>query len=301
MRIRIIAVLAGLVWMGMFAPMPGRAEKINRIVGIVNGDVITQDELDMFARMSLLDGEAEPPMKDEEEMYKYFLDRLIEDRLILQEAKKMQVKADEKIIEDRIRDIRFRAGSEMAFQQALASQGISLAELREKLKNQLLIYMIVQKEVTNKVRVSPKEVTEYYDQYKDRFMVPEAVAVQSIFIEDKDILKSVEQKLAEGEDFSALSKTYSKRGDLGTVSRGQLKKDLENFLFVLEAGKPSGPFAFDNGYYVFLVKEKIPAAEKSLDEVKEKVEAMLEAEKSEKLLKSWLEDLKDKAYISIRQ
>lgn len=301
MRIKWMVVLAGFVWIAMCAAVPVHAEKIDRIVAIVNGDVITQDELDMFARMSLLDGEAEPPMKGEEEMSRYFLDRLIEDRLILQEAKNMQLKADEKIVEDRIKDIRFRAGSEMAFQQALASQGISLTELREKLKNQLLIYLVVQKEVTAKARVSPKEVTEYYEQHKDRFMVPESVAVQSIFIEDKEILKEVEQKLAAGEDFSTVAKTYSKRGDLGTVSRGQLKKDLENFLFACETGKPSKPFAFDNGYYIFLVKEKIPATENSLDEVKDKVEAMLTSEKSERLLKSWIEDLKDRAYISIRQ
>ncbi len=301
MRIKVIIVLAGFVWMTAWRAVSVRAEKIDRIVAIVNGDVITQDELDMFARMSLLDGEAEPPMQGQEEMSRYFLDRLIEDRLILQEAKKLQIKADEKIIEDRIKDIRFRAGSEVAFQEALASQGISLAELREKLKNQLLIYMVVQREITEKARVSPREVTEYYEQHKDRFMVPESVMVQSIFVENRDILNEVEQKIAAGEDFSALSKTYSKRSDLGKVSRGQLKKDLENFLFSCAIGQPSKPFAFDNGYYIFLVKEKIPATESSLEEVKGKVEAALKSEKTERLLKTWIENLKDKAYISIRQ
>jgi len=301
MRIKVMFVLAGFVWMAVWGAVSVRAERIDRIVAIVNGDVITQDELDMFTKMSLLDGEAEPAMKDEAQRSRYFLDRLIEDRLILQEAKKMQLKADEKIIEDRIKDIRFRAGSEMAFQQALASQGISLTELREKLKNQLLIYMAVQKEIKNKTQVSPREVTEYYEQHKDRFMVPESVVVQSIFVEDKDVLKEVMQKLAAGEDFSALSKTYSKRSDLGTVSRGQLKKDLEDFLFACEIGKPSKPFPFDNGYYIFLVKEKIPPVERSLDEVKGKIESILTNEKSEKLLKAWIEDLKDKAYISVRQ
>ncbi|QAT17137.1 hypothetical protein BU251_05035 [Candidatus Velamenicoccus archaeovorus] len=301
MRIKAMVVLAGFVWMAIWGAVSARAERIDRIVAIVNGDVITQDELDMFTKMSLLDGEAEPAMKDETQRFRYFLDRLIEDRLILQEAKKMQLKADEKIIEDRIKDIRFRAGSEMAFQQALASQGISLTELREKLKNQLLIYMAVQKEIKNKTQVSPREVTEYYEQHKDRFMVPESVVVQSIFVEDKDVLKEVMQKLTAGEDFSALSKTYSKRSDLGTVSRGQLKKELEDFLFACEIGKPSKPFAFDNGYYIFLVKEKMPPVEKSLDEVKGKIESILTNEKSEKLLKAWIEDLKDKAYISIRQ
>jgi len=126
MRIKWMVVLAGFVWIAVCAATPVRAEKIDRIVAIVNGDVITQDELDMFARMSLLDGEAEPPMKGEEEMSRYFLDRLIEDRLILQEAKNMQLKADEKIVEDRIKDIRFRAGKRDGFSAGAGQPGVSL-------------------------------------------------------------------------------------------------------------------------------------------------------------------------------
>ena len=52
----------------------GHAEKMVRIVAIVNGDVITQDELDAFAQMSLLDDEADPEIKDPDVRNKYFLD-----------------------------------------------------------------------------------------------------------------------------------------------------------------------------------------------------------------------------------
>ncbi|MDD5019015.1 MAG: peptidyl-prolyl cis-trans isomerase [Candidatus Omnitrophica bacterium] len=300
MRDCVLRIFFGFVFFGMVTGLC-RAEKIDRIVAIVNSDVITHDELDTFARMALLDGEADKEMKTPEEMYKYFLDRMVEDRLILQEAKKLQLKVDEKMIEDRIRDIRFRAGSERDFQQALSSQGISLAELREKLNNQLLIYMVVQREVRGRTQVSPKEVTEYYEANKERFMVPESVVVESIFIEDQALLKEVEQKLSQGESFTKLAQDYSKRNDLGKVARGHLKKDLENFVFSLEPGRPSKPFAIDNGYYIFLVKERLPASEMGLDEIKEKVVVLLESEKSERILKSWIEDLKDKAYISIRQ
>ncbi|MFA5039565.1 MAG: peptidyl-prolyl cis-trans isomerase [Candidatus Omnitrophota bacterium] len=281
--------------------LPARGEKIDRIVAIVNGDVITQDELDTFARMAMLDGEAEPPVKDPVELRRFFLERMVEDKLILQEAKRMQLKTDEEVIEGRIRDIRFRAGSEAGFQQALLSQGITLSELREKLKNQYLIFLAVQREVKRKSQVSPKEVTEFYEKNKALFLAPDTLVVDSIFIEDPQALKEAESILSRGGDFDETARLYSKRGSIGKVSRGQLKKDLEDFIFSLSPGEPSKPFGVEKGHYIFLVKEKIPASEKQLDEVKERVIAMLENEKAELILKTWLEQLKDKAYISIRQ
>lgn len=290
--------LAALTFM---FPFSCKAEKIDRIAAVVNTEVITEDELGLFERMAMLDDEAEPAIKDPKEMRAYFLERMIEDKLILQEAKRMQLKLDEQAIEDRVRDIRFRAGSEAAFQQALVSQGITLAEFREKLKNQLLIYMAVQREVRRKSLVSPKEVTEYYEKHRENFMVPDSLIVESIFVEDNQSLREVMSKISRGADFAEVGKDYSKRGSIGKVSRGQLKKELEDFVFSLNVGVPSKPFAIDNGYYIFLVKERVPAVQKDLDEVKDKVAAMVENEKAELVLKSWLEELKDKAYISIRQ
>lgn len=281
--------------------VPARAEKIDRIVAVVNGDVITQDELDTFSRMAKLDDEAEPAFKDSKELEKFFLDRMIEDKLILQEAKNLQLKTDENTIEDRIRDIRFRAGSETAFQQALISQGVSLAELRDKLKNQYLIYLVVQKEVKGKSQVSPREVTQYYEKNKSQFMSSDSLVVDSIFIEDKDALKDVQVRLSKGENFEELAQQYSKRANIGTVERGQLKKELEEYVFSLPVGSPSKPLAVEGGSYIFLVKEKVPGREVQLEDVKEKVKVMLENEKAELILKTWLEELKDKAYISIRQ
>ena len=278
-----------------------RAEKIDRIIAVVNGDVITQDELDTFTRMAKLDEEAEPEFKDPKAMEKYFLDRMIEDKLILQEAKNLQIKTDDSIIEDRIRDIRFRAGSETAFQQALMSQGISLSELRDKLKNQYLIYLAVQREVKAKSQVSPKEVTDYYEKNKDQFKTSDSLAVDSIFVEDKDALKDLQAGLAKGDKFDDLAKQYSKRANIGSIEKGQLKKSLEDFVFSLPAGIPSKPFAVEGGYYIFLVKDKVAGSEEKLEDVKEKVKNMLENQKAELVLKTWIEELKDKAYISIRQ
>ncbi|MEK7849517.1 MAG: peptidyl-prolyl cis-trans isomerase [Candidatus Omnitrophota bacterium] len=283
------------------APGPVCAEKIEKIVAIVNGDIITDEELSMFIRMEFAGEEKGADQKKVVEFRKDLLNRMIEDRLILQEAKRQQLKVDDSMVEDRIREIKFRAGSELAFEMALKSQGISINELREKLKNQLMIYSLVQKEVKEKVVVSPKEITDYFQQHEAQFLTPETVVVDSIFAKDKDALAKAQAELSAGADFSEVAKKYSEKSNLGEVRRGQFKKELEDFIFSLGVGQCSRPFKTEDGYYIFIVKEKLTPSKKSIEDVKDGIKAYLENEKSEKILREWIEGLKEKAYISIRE
>ncbi len=285
----LIAVLCG----------PAFGESSDKIVAIVNGDIITEEELNLFMKMTDLEEEGLSGA-DPQELRKRLLERLVEDRLILQEAKNLQVKIDETLVEDRVRDIRLRAGSQRNFENALINQGVSLNELREKLRNQFMIYTVIQREVKRKIQVSPKEVTDYFQEHESEFLTPEAVVVESIFVADKEALGEVQEQLSQGKDFAEVAKTYSKKSSIGRVTRGQLKKELEDFVFSLGLGQCSRPIAIDDGFYIFLVKEKLSPSKKTIQEVKDKIAAELENRKLEKALLEWLEQLKEKAYISVR-
>lgn len=294
--------MTGMLFLAVFCGRdPACAQKMDKIAAIVNGDVITEDEVAVFTAMTQLAEEAGMPADDPKKLRRELLERMIEDRLILQDAKDMGLKPDGKMIEDRIREIKVRAGSELAFEMALKAQGVSLSELREKFENQFLIYMAIQSKVKNRVQVSPREVTEYYVDHQDEFFSPESVVVRSIFVTDKAKLAQVSAQLKEGRDFADVSKDFTEKSDLGVVGRGQLKKDLEDVLFSLEPGVVSRPVAAGEGHYIFLVQERLPASKKTLEEVKDSIMSMLEGRKTEKMLKEWLEALKEKAYISIRE
>ncbi len=277
------------------------AEKLDKIAAIVNGDVITEEEISMFMRMTDIAENSGLSVDDPKKLRSQILGRMIEDRLILQESLASGFRPDEKVIDDRIREIKERAGSDLAFEMALKQQGYSLSELRKKLTNQLLIYMAIQKEVKSKVLVSPSEVTEYYNSHQDRFISPESVVVNSIFVSDKELLDKVVELLSDGKDFKEVSKEYSQRSNLGTIARGQLKKDLEDIIFSLEPGVVSKPVSVEGGWYILLVKDKHPASRRSLADVKGIISLEIEDQKTQKKLKEWLERLKDKAYISIRE
>lgn len=278
-----------------------RAEKMERIVAIVNGDIITDEELNMFVRAEVeMLGQALGEEKVKELKHE-FLERMIEDRLIIQEAKRQQIKADPKVVEERVRDIKERAGSEQAFEAALKSQGISLNKLRDKLTDQLLIYNLVQKEVRSKVVVSPKEVTDYFNQHENEFVTPEAVVVDSIFVKDQDDAAKVQRELSSGKSFEEVAKAFSKKTNLGEVLRGQFKKDLEDFIFALKVGESSASYAAEDGFYFFFAKEKLEPSKKKLEEIKDHVSELLERGKMQQAFKEWIEGMKEKAYISIRE
>jgi peptidyl-prolyl cis-trans isomerase SurA len=279
----------------------GFCEKLDKIAAIVNGDVITEEEVALFMKMTDMAEEAGLAVDNPAELRRQLLGRMVEDRLVLQEAKNMGLKPDEKLIEDRIKDVKKRAGSELAFDMALKQQGYSLLELREKFRNQLMIYLAVQRAVRSKIQVSPKEVTEYYMAHQDQFSVPETVVVDSLFVNDAQTLAQAEGLLSEGKDFNEVAKEYSQKSNLGSVARGQLKKDLEDVLFGLVPGERSAPISVEGGFYVFLLKEKLAPSKKGIADVKDRITVMLEESKTEKKLKEWLESLKDKAYISIRE
>jgi len=278
---------------------PAFGQRIDKIVAIVNSDVVTEQDLDVFmkvAEVSLEDADV-----DAEAARQLLIERLVEDHLILQEAKVQQLKVDEEAIDERIRNLKFRAGSGVAFDQALRSQGLSLAELRAKLREQYLVYAVIQREVREKVMVTPREVTDYYQEHTSMFSVPESAVVDTVFVKDQETAAAVREALAKGESFDVVFEKHSQRANLGSVRRGQLKKELEDFVFGLEPGVPSQPYAFDDGYYVFVLRRIEAPTREPLDEVKAEIKKALEAEKFERAYKVWIEGLKQKAYISIRE
>jgi parvulin-like peptidyl-prolyl isomerase len=295
-----LAVLCCAAWLGL-GPSFVSAEKMDTIVAIVNGDIITEADLAVFTRMTAAEAGEAPSASDIEKTRQFYLQRLIDDKLILQEAKRLKYNVNERTVEERIKQLKVRAGSPETFELALRDQGITLNELRDKLRQQLLIYAAIQAQIRPRVIVSPMEVTEYYNSHLDEFAVSEAVVVDSLFVEDPETLAKVQQELQSGADFLVVAEKYSKKSSLGPVRRGQLKKELEDYIFGLALKTPSAPYEVDGGYYIFLPQEHVASTSLSLDEVKDKIKSRLEREKSERLLKEWIVSLKDKAYISIRE
>jgi parvulin-like peptidyl-prolyl isomerase len=190
--------------------------------------------------------------------------------------------------------------SEEDFIDFLSTQGLSLTEFRDYLKDQMLNEILINAEIKSRIIISPSEVTKYYESHAADFYFPERARVESIFVNNENTAREVYRKLQSGADFAELRKGYSKRTDLGVVAKGQLRKEIEDVIFNLGVGKFSRPFETSEGYYIFLVKEKIPPSQRALIEVQPTVYDKIWQDKFNAKFKGFMQELKDKAFVQIK-
>lgn len=281
-----------------------RAE--DKIIAIVNKDIITQKDLNDFINFMRLQLTAEYKAEQLENKIQSIksdlLERLIEDRLILQEAKKEDIKVDEARVKARINELKERHPSDTEFQESLKKQGLVQADLELKTREQLLMYSIVDIKIKSKIVVNPKEVTDFYEKNKQDFIIPEQREFGLISVNDEKLTQEISNKLKTGEPFVDLAQKYSLSVNNFTGRKGgEFKKEIEDVVFNLEQGEISQPLKIEDQFYIFKLNNIIPSKQKSLTEVQDQIQALLFNEKMEEGLTRWLDELKKKSYIKILQ
>jgi parvulin-like peptidyl-prolyl isomerase len=233
-------------------------------------------------------------------MKRDLLDRLIEDRLILQEAKREGIQVDENRVKARIEEIKKEYRTDTEFQRALAGQGLAQADIESKVREQLLMYGIVETKIKSKIVVKPAQVTEFYEKNRDEFKIPEQCDFSFIKVGDEDLAKQICNNLKEGLDFTEVAQKHSLTTDnLLAYKGGELKKDIEEVLFNLKPGEISAPVKIEGSFYIFKLNNIIAPLQKNLSEVQDKIYALLLENKMQEAMAGWLDELRKKSYIKI--
>jgi len=283
------------------------------IVAIVNDEIITLKDLRDYIKGAYVSLVAEG--RPDSEIEKIMLDleinginKLIEDKLILSKSKEMGLIVRDKLIENRIEEIKDRYPSEQVFLEALISHGASLTDLREKILDQLKIKFAIEHAVKSKIYVNPQEVTQYYQDHLDQFQQKEEIEVESIFIPYEDNKKAGIKKahvalelIRNGENFSGVAADYSKLPSLGRIERGTLQDEIEKEIFHLAEGVASNVIETDNGAYIFQITQKYPAQLAPLNDVRDDINHHLYNKKYKERIAKWLAKLKQDAYIDIKE
>ena len=152
--------------------------------------------------------------------------------------------------------------------------------------------------------VSPQDLQGYYDQHREDYQVPEQVSVSHILIktplpgpDGKVDPKGVEEARKKAEDilkqlkaggnFSELAKKYSEDpgsgkngGSLGFIGRGRTVPEFEKAAFSLPKGSTSDLVQSSYGFHIIRVDDKQAAHVKTLDEVKDQIEASIREQKA---------------------
>jgi len=310
-----------LLYAVLLFPACLKAEIVDGIVAVVNNEVVTQAELNaillpLYTQYKSTYSDEELLMKIDEAK-KNILYKLIEDKLILQEAHKIGMPATDEEVAERLEQIKSQFSSSEEFKSALASQGLTVVDLKEKYREQLIKEKMVNREVRSRVSVTPIEIALFYEKNEDDFNLPAQVKVMTIMIRKSEAdpesntdslkkIKMIELKMAEGEDFTKLAREYSQDpsavdgGDMGYINKGQMMKKIDEVIFSLQPGEISETIETPVGYHVFKIVEVKEAGAESFDEARMQIENYLFQEKAKERFDEWMTNLKENAYISVK-
>jgi len=295
------------------------AEVVDKIIVIVNDEIITQGEVDrilspMYQQWKMAHTDEELAKKIDEARFKV-LQRLINDKLLFSEAKRTEIEVTDEDVQLRIEEVKKRFANEEEFKMNLLRENITLGELEKKYKERIMIDKLINTEIRGRISVAPSEVTEYYRTHKDEFREPKKVKVRSILIRvderrpaEKALEKSKEilARLEEGGDFSLLAKEYSegpyrdKGGDMGWVKENELMTRINDVLFKLDKDEMSGIVKTNLGFHIFRIDDVSASRVMKFHESKNLVERHIFNKKMDEKLGQWLEKLREDAYIAFK-
>ena len=169
------AVVSFLLGVFLLLPPVVVAEILDKIVAVVNEDVITLSELREISVPYLERMKAQYSINYDEaqikETEKRILDQLIDEKLVNQEADRLEIVIAKKDIDMAIRETREKNKlSEDQFKQALADEGMSLEKYRGQLNDQMKKMRLLDQEIKSKVQVAKKEVEEYHKEHRMNLM-----------------------------------------------------------------------------------------------------------------------------------
>ncbi len=323
-------VIASLLFLAFVRPA---AAEENRIVAIVNNEIITQSELNRalapvyFQMQASLSPEELSQQMDQ--LRRRVLEQLVDERLMLQEARSPRevevgkgkigtppvITVSERDVEEMLEETRSRFETPEEFAEALLRQGITEEDLRARFSDQVTIQKLIGREIRSRVIASPAEITAYYEGHPEEFIAPPAVQVATILIRPKDEkdwaraqtqARDLHQQIQGGADFYDLARRYSDGfnaqmgGRIGFLEKGQGRKEIDDALFRLKAGELSPVIRTPAGFHLFLVEATRPARQSELSEVQEEIKYRLLDQKATARYKEWIAKLREDSYISIQ-
>jgi peptidyl-prolyl cis-trans isomerase SurA len=287
---------------------------VDRVLATVGDEIITFAEYRQFVKG--IDEVWNKDVVDEK-----ILRKLIEERIIIREAKRKGLEASDAEVEKMVDEFKSQNGlSQGDLESFLKDEGMSAGSYRNILRDKVLLSKLIGSDVDSKVIIRDKEIQEYYDENRKEFIgSPEKAELKGIFLrlkEDASLTEITDLKrralkitalLRNGYDFGSLVDEYcdvpfrDQEGIMGMFSKGALIEPLNSVAFSMKDGEISDPIWVREGVYILQLVAKSKETFKPLDEVKGDIYNNLYKQKRGKLYNEWIKTLWEKSSVTINQ
>ena len=273
-----ILMAGGLLWMGLLLGCSKSDSTApsseNQALATVNDQVITVG--DFSKKWSELP-EFIQEVYSGENGRKELLDELINRELILQEAQKRKI-----------------------------DQKPEFTNQVDRFRERLLLDVVLQEEVENRITISEEELSVYFKTHKDALPPIEEVRAQHILVKTNAEARDLLKKLSRGENFTRLAKAYSQDsgtkdhgGDLGLIRKGQTMPEFEAALFSLKPGQTSDVVKTSLGHHIIRVQDRRMVKPLDLQDARDEVRREVIKEKERKYFEELVSSLRAKAAIQV--
>jgi peptidyl-prolyl cis-trans isomerase SurA len=266
---RLPALLAAII-LGVvaFAP-PALAQRANRIAAVVNGDVITQAEVESRRRLLALSagvtGDAAGRADDQ------ILRLIIDERLRTQEVARRRIAVTDQDIANSVADIETRNGlPQGGLRENLRRQGIDPRVLYDQIRAQIGWNRLLRGQLGAQANVSEAEIAEYVAAQRARTGQPEYL-VSEIYIpvtnpgqeaEVQRFVSDIIARLRQGMPFPMVATQFSQSqtallgGDLGWVPPDRLDPEVAAIVQQMPEGAVSNPIRVPGGFVIVTLRQK---------------------------------------------
>ncbi|MFP4056815.1 MAG: peptidyl-prolyl cis-trans isomerase [Candidatus Brocadiia bacterium] len=278
-------------------------ELINAVVAVVNDEPVTKMEVDrLVAEIRRKAAETDPETLGD--IWEKARQMLIDQRLLVQEAKRQGIEVDPEDVNAEI--------------QRWKDRGVDVEGYRDMVRETLLVERLLMR--LQSVRsVTPEQVAAYYRKHSEEFALPERRRVSLIAIYPREMKSpdggpatrsdarrlagEILERLKKGEDFAALARQAShgpaarKGGDQGWLEKGSWVEPLEQAVASLEPGEVSGLVPMADGFLILKLTGVQEGGALSLAEARPQILRRLQRQQRQRLERQLLERLRREATI----
>jgi peptidyl-prolyl cis-trans isomerase SurA len=310
-----------LIMSGLTAPSSFATETRNRVVAIVNNQIITLHELNKTIQELTGHSAEDLRLRDEKQFLdarRQILTRLIDEKIAEEKIKELNISVGDRQIDAAIE--RIKQDNRMTQEDLLArleADGITYEKYREKIKSQIERAQLIDYEVKSKIIISDADIARYYEQHASSYGSQEKVHLASIFLVHKkpddpgemDELRrrgeAILAKLKAGEDFAELARKFSEGpgadegGDLGTFRWDQLDPEARKALEEIPEGGSTGLMVRPGGIQIIKILEKQGGEKRPLEDVRNAIYEILYSQEVNRRYDEWIEGLRKSSYTKI--
>jgi peptidyl-prolyl cis-trans isomerase SurA len=298
-----------------------RGETCNRLVAIVNDDVITLHELDKKIKaLTGVDAETirrrNPP--EYQKVREKVLDLIIDDRIAQKRINELGIEIYEKEIDEAIQKImEDNQWNRKELLAMLQSRGLRMDEYRKTVKEDLQKQRLINYEVKSKIIIREEQIETYYQEHKERFQRKQGVELASIFLPKnasnnagssnkvQEKAEKILEALRNGADFSTMARQHSEGpgarqgGYLGRFDPSQLDPVIRRSIEETPEGEISDLIITANGIQIIRVISKGGSGVQPLERARPTIRRILMNEEIDRRYAAWIQELRKETYTKI--